>query len=97
MYSDTDDLAVGFPHSEILGSKSVCRLPEAYRRLLRPSSPPIAKASTVCAYSLDHINPNDSRFISPASKLVHTQNNFLQYTQNYKSFECLYIADSPNF
>ncbi len=32
-----------------------CRLPEAFRRLQRPSSPPAAKASTVCAYSLDHI------------------------------------------
>ena len=47
----------GFPHSEIPGSKSVCRLPEAYRRLLRPSSPSTAKASTICAYSLDHITP----------------------------------------
>ena len=42
-----------FPHSEILGSKSVYRLPEAYRRLLRPSSAPNAKASTVCSYELD--------------------------------------------
>ena len=48
----------GFPHSEISGSKLVCQLPEAYRRLLRPSSPPAAKASTVCAYSLDHTTPN---------------------------------------
>ena len=47
----------GFPHSEILGSKPVCRLPEAYRRLLRLSSPVAAKASTICAYSLDHITP----------------------------------------
>ena len=39
----------GFPHSEIPGSKLVCQLPEAYRRLLRPSSPSTAKASTVCA------------------------------------------------
>ena len=39
----------GFPHSEISGSKSVCRLPEAFRRLQRPSSPLTAKASTVCA------------------------------------------------
>jgi hypothetical protein len=30
-----------------------CQLPEAFRRLLRPSSPLTAKASTVCAYSLD--------------------------------------------
>ena len=45
----------GFPHSEILGSKLVCQLPEAYRKLLRPSSPVIAKASTICTYSLDPI------------------------------------------
>ena len=38
----------GFPHSEISGSKLVCQLPEAYRRLSRPSSPVIAKASTTC-------------------------------------------------
>ncbi len=37
-----------FPHSEIPGSQSGCRLPEAYRRLPRPSSAPDAKASTVC-------------------------------------------------
>ena len=61
MYSVNDDrlMTAGFPHSEISGSKLVCQLPEAYRRLLRPSSPPIAKASTVCAYSLDHITPNN--------------------------------------
>ena len=57
MNSGADTLAGGFPHSEIPGSKLVCQLPEAYRRLLRPSSPVIAKASTVCAYSLDHITP----------------------------------------
>ena len=49
----------GFPHSEIFGSKHICRLPEAYRRLSRPSSPSVAKASTMCAYSLDHITPSD--------------------------------------
>ena len=38
----------GFPHSGISGSSLVCQLPEAYRRLLRPSSPPDAKASTMC-------------------------------------------------
>ena len=42
----------GFPHSEICGSKCVCSLPAAYRKLLRPSSPDIAKASTMCTYSL---------------------------------------------
>jgi hypothetical protein len=38
----------GFPHSDICGSKLVCQLPAAYRRLLRPSSPVVAKASTIC-------------------------------------------------
>ena len=58
----------GFPHSEISGSKLICQLPEAYRRLSRPSSPVIAKASTICSYSLDpitltflHRNQNQSR------------------------------------
>src|SRR6476620_12127577 len=37
----------GFPHSEILGSMLGWQLPEAYRSLLRPSSAPGAKASTV--------------------------------------------------
>src|SRR5215470_17818159 len=56
MYSGHGDLKeAGFPHSEILGSKPICRLPEAYRRLSRPSSPVIAKASTTCTYSLDPI------------------------------------------
>ena len=41
---------VGFPHSEILGSQFGYQLPEAYRRFLRPSSAPGAKASTVCPY-----------------------------------------------
>ena len=48
----------GFPHSEISGSKVVCYLPEAYRKLQRPSSPSVAKAFTMCAYSLDHITSN---------------------------------------
>ena len=39
----------GFPHSEILGSQLVYQLPEAYRRLRRPSSAPDAQASTVCS------------------------------------------------
>ncbi len=48
-------MRAGFPHSEILGSKLACQLPEAYRRLQRPSSPVVAKASTTCTYSLDPI------------------------------------------
>src|SRR3982751_3444117 len=56
MYSGHGDLKEAeFPHSEICGSKPICRLPAAYRRLSRPSSPVIAKASTTCTYSLDPI------------------------------------------
>lgn len=42
-----------------------CQLPEAFRRLLRPSSPLTAKASTICAYSLDHIILIGLSFYSP--------------------------------
>ena len=45
----------GFPHSDIAGSLLFCQLPRAFRRLTRPSSPIIAKASTWCTYSLDSI------------------------------------------
>ena len=48
MNSGAGTLAGGFPHSDIPGSKSACRLPGAFRRLPRPSSPVIAKASTTC-------------------------------------------------
>src|SRR5690606_30072447 len=44
-----------FGHSRI---KACCQLPDTFRRLPRPSSPLTAKASTVCAYSLDHITPS---------------------------------------
>lgn len=58
MYSSCDTPKGGFPHSEISGSKLICQLPEAYRRLSRLSSPIIAKASTTCSYSLDPITLN---------------------------------------
>ena len=45
----------GMPHSEILGSKPGWRLPEAYRCLQRPSSPPHAKASAMHPFWLDQI------------------------------------------
>ena len=37
----------GFTHSEISGSELAYQLPEAYRRLLRPSSSFDVKASTI--------------------------------------------------
>ena len=66
MYSGWDTLAGGFPHSDIGGSKLHCQLPPAFRRLARPSSPVIAKASTTCTLSLDpitlHSVPRDARY-----------------------------------
>ncbi len=49
MYSGASTLAGGFPHSDISGSTLVCQLPEAFRRLPRPSSPLSAKAFTKCS------------------------------------------------
>jgi hypothetical protein len=69
----------GFPHSEIFGSMHICRLPEAYRRLSRPSSPSVAKASTMCAYSLDHITPSDL-------ESYHSINWFSNATPNLQAF-----------
>lgn len=43
----TQNRLARFPHSEILESQPVYQLPEAYRRLPRPSSALDAKASTV--------------------------------------------------
>ena len=60
-------MRAGFPHSEICGSKPICRLPAAYRRLSRPSSPVIAKASTTCTYSLDPITLPPGAFKAPST------------------------------
>ena len=65
MYSAIDTLAGGFPHSDICGSKLVCQLPAAFRRLQRPSSPVIAKASTTCTYSLDPIGLRTENPLGP--------------------------------
>ena len=70
MYSVCDTFAGGFPHSEISGSKLICQLPEAYRRLSRPSSPIIAKASTTCSYSLDPITLTSLARIKASSRNV---------------------------
>src|ERR1700749_3137876 len=55
VFSHGYSIRSGFPHSDIGGSKLVCQLPGAFRRLPRPSSPVIAKASTTCTCSLDPI------------------------------------------
>ena len=64
IYSERVTLAGGFPHSDIYGSKLICQLPVAFRRLSRLSSPVIAKASTICTYSLDPITLKPEPFLN---------------------------------
>ena len=52
-----------------------CRLAGAFRRLPRPSSPLTAKASTVCAYSLDHITPSCLGCNTPYEHTTITSNS----------------------
>lgn len=47
MHSELGTLSSGLPHSETTGSQPGCRLPCAFRRLQRPSSPLDAKTSVV--------------------------------------------------
>ena len=67
----------GFPHSDTSGSKLICQLPEAFRRLSRPSSPIIAKASTICSYSLDPITlTSQPRFAARSKTKSYLQGMF---------------------
>ena len=77
----------GFPHSEIPGSKPVCRLTRAYRRLPRPSSPLIAKAFTMCAFVLDHITPKSllswSFCLIASFSLLHSIGHIHEYAPSF--------------
>ena len=78
----------GFPHSDILGSQLGWQLPEAYRSLLRPSSAPGAKTSTVCPYLLHHTQHDTEKQVTrsrPAQAHARPQpaahpHNVLTYT-----------------
>ena len=78
MYSVCDTPKGGFPHSDTSGSKLICQLPEAFRRLSRLSSPIIAKASTICSYSLDPITLT-SAHISAAKHQTTHQGTYSRY------------------
>ena len=77
-FSATYSRSCGFPHSEIAGSKVVCHLTDAYRRLPRLSSPSTAKASTMCASSLDHITPRSLGYGADSS---HCERDILKRFQ----------------
>ena len=61
---------VGFPHSDIPGSKLVYQLPWAFRRLPRPSSPLDAKSSAVCPSWFDHTYPPPSGLPNAAGQVM---------------------------
>ena len=65
-----------FGHCRI---KACCQLPDTFRRLPRPSSPLTAKASTVYAWSLDHITPSRLRAtpIPPQEYLGFAKQHFV--------------------
>jgi hypothetical protein len=62
-----------FPHSEIPGSMTGQRLPQAYRSRPRPSSALSAKASTVCPCSLDRKNIGDLDVAMEFSRCVRAR------------------------
>ena len=68
-----------FGHCRI---KACCQLPDTFRRLPRPSSPLTAKASTVYAWSLDHITPSRLGAYSDSSSGVG-------FRQTTRSLICL--------
>ena len=72
MYSlyDTWGFPCVFPHSEISGSLAMCRLPEAYRSLSRPSSAPDAKAFTMRPCSLTYFSQNFQSFAFNITKNI---------------------------
>ena len=73
------------PHSEIPGSQPGCRLPEAYRRLPRPSSAPDAKASTVCPYQLTNTNPSTKKGGNRWSGNQQMLASTMQFTKNNRT------------
>ena len=93
IYSGAVTLAGGFPHSDIPGSKLACQLPETLRRLPRPSSPVIAKASTTCTCSLDPITLNPRKVSSKQSykalsALVSAFDPFVCRMRRYNQTQC---------
>ena len=95
MYSDNDDplTRIGFPHSEIPGSKLACQLPEAYRRLPRPSSPVVAKPNFVFEWftqNLKHLRFDILAYLSLLTdiRIAYGNNNIFfirrctRHTQN---------------
>ena len=73
----------GFPHSDIVDYNGCYYLIYAFRKLLRPSSPLIAKASTVYAYSLNYTTQKSR--LSFSIKLRFKKKVFAGYQDTCKS------------
>jgi hypothetical protein len=80
------------------GINARCQLHRAFRRLPRPSSPLTAKASTVCACSLDHITPSCLRALIKTRHSPNCLNDTSSTRQSYRSLpgrETLAQPDAP--
>jgi hypothetical protein len=64
MHSELGTLSSGLPHSETTGSQPGCRLPCAFRRLQRPSSPLDAKTSVVRPCSITPTGRRNSHYLA---------------------------------
>src|SRR5471030_567789 len=88
VFSHGYSIRSGFPHSDIYGSKLVCQLPVAFRRLPRPSSPVIAKASTTCTCSLVPI--------TGVSRMSFTRNDTFS-TSLQVEYSCCAVLQEQSF
>ncbi len=87
-FSQGYSLLSGFPHSDISGSMLICQLPRAFRRLPRPSSPIIAKASTRCTYSLDPITSNTYQHFRTHTRFRLSKSVFATFRHNNSFRNC---------
>lgn len=93
----------GFPHSDTPGSKLICQLPEAFRRLSRPSSAHNTKASTIypylfqlqCSYSyerkpkvLSYTNLLTSNLRLPLSVTISDKQ--IAFVLSFELYQCLF-------
>ena len=87
--------AKGFPHSDISGSKVACHLPEAFRRLLRPSSPHCTKASTVrpCAATMARLLPFSHCCESATVVIIRPQQRSVTGSTNLLTYKrCTFVT-----
>ena len=102
MYSDRDDLAAGFPHSDIRGSKLTRSSPRLFaachvlRRLLAPRHPPNA---LLTLDQLTHGQTSDvALIIYPCKRCINlfprTHNQLIFLTEEFSDVICHFFTIS---